>query len=137
MASPFAPLFWAMSDGHRQMSTNAEIRRKWDKRGIRKHLRSRVAECIVAGITNEAIAKIAIIAEIAKIGKPSPAPLKHRGNGESGGTQNPTADWRGSETHIPLMALMTLISADLNRAFTTEARRHGEKQHNIAADGRR
>ena len=84
-----------MSGGHRQMSTNAEIRRKWDKRGIRKHLRSRVAECIVAGITNEAIAKIAIIAGIAKIEKPTSTPLKHGGNGVSGGNQNPTADKRG------------------------------------------
>ena len=67
------------------MSANAEIRKGWNKRGIKKHLRSRVAECIVAGITNEAIAKIAIIAGIAKIGKPSPTPLKHGGNGVSGG----------------------------------------------------
>src|SRR6185312_7111648 len=103
MASPFAPLFWAESSGHRQMSTNAEIRRKWDKRGIRKHLRSRVAECIVAGITNEAIAKI---------DKPTPTPLKHGGNGVSGGMK--IARDR-AESHV---------SAVIGKATpTTEARR--------------
>src|SRR6185312_2614658 len=32
---------------------------------------------------------------IAKIEKPTPTPLKHGGNGVSGGTRNPAADWGG------------------------------------------
>src|SRR6185437_9922443 len=56
-----------------------------DERGWAR-IRSRSA-------ANEEIAKIAIIAGIAKIEKPTPTPLKH------GGSRNPAADWRGPETH--------------------------------------
>src|SRR6185437_5630576 len=61
---------------------------------------------------NEEIAKIAIIAGIAKIEKPTPTPLKHGGNGVSGGKK--IAGDR-AESHV---------SAVIGKATpTTEARR--------------